>query len=158
MTTIDKYARRRPYSYLRHVDQDSILKQFKYYLVAMAFWFGITSMIRPTGLERIPSSFVLASMKQGLSVASTQSHTQQMQRTPQPYSYFTPSFGGADAMYSITPREQYLFSRRSEHRGGSLVSRVIERERSSSTYCITGTDYEWMPASACGPGHKWKRS
>ena len=134
----------------------------------MAFWFGITSMIRPTGLERIPSSSILASMKQGLSVATPQSQTQHPQSTTQPFDCrqqssksigpFTPNFGGVDTIYNIVPRDRYLFSKCSERGGNSLVSRTMERERSSSTYCITGTEYEWMSVSAHRTGHKWKRS
>lgn len=127
----------------------------------MAFWFGITSMIRPTSVERIPSSFVLASMKQGLSAATShsQTQTQQTQLTPQTYSFFAPSFGGADSKCNTTLRDQYLFLKCSDGRcGASSVSRVVEREPDSGTYCITGTGYEWMPASAQRAGHKWKRS
>ena len=124
----------------------------------MAFWFGITSMIRPTGLERIPASFVLASMKQGLSATTSLPQTHPIRRTPQTYSYFTPNFSGADDMCSTTPRDQYLYLKCSERGGESLVSRALERERDPSTYCITGTKYEWMPESAHRSDHKWKRS
>jgi hypothetical protein len=138
------------------------------HLIVMAFWFGVTSMIRPTGLERIPSSFILASMKQGLSAAASQSQTQHSRRTPQPFAYrprsseprgrFTPSFGGAGTIYNNTPRDRYLFLKCSDDGVNVSVSRVMERGRDSSTYCITGTDYEWMPVSAHRPDHKWKRS
>lgn len=136
----------------------------------MAFWFGITSMIRPAGLERIPSSFILASMKQGLSAATPQPHTQHtcIERTPRRYPYHprssepigpcTPNFGGTGTLYNTTPRDQYLFLKYSDERGHASVSRAIEREGDSSTYCITGTTYVWMPASAHRPDHKWKRS
>ena len=124
----------------------------------MAFWFGITSMIQPTGLERIPASFVLASMKQGLSAATSQPRTQQIQRSSKTYSYFTPNFGGLDAMCYTTPRDQYLLLKCSDGRGSASVSRAMERKRDSSTYCITGTEYEWMPASAHRAGCKWKQS
>jgi len=133
-------------------------KHFEYHLFAMAFWFGITSMIRPTGLERIPASFVLASVKQSLSAATSQSQKQQIQRSPQTYFYFTPNFGGADTVCNTTPRDQYLFLECTGGRGNASVSRAMERERDSSTYCITGTKYECMAASACRAGHKWKRS
>lgn len=130
----------------------------EYNLIAMAFWFGITSMIRPTGLERISASFVLASMKQGLSAATLELRMQQIQRSSQTYSYFAPNFGGADVMCNTAPRYQYLFLECSSGRGNDLVLRATERERDSSTYCITGTEYEWMPASAHRAGYKWKRS
>jgi len=134
----------------------------------MAFWFGITAMIRPAGLERIPSSFVFASMGQGLSAATAQSPTQQIQRKPQnschqprssePIGPFTPSFGGTGTTYNATRRDQYLFLECSNKLGNAKVSGAMERERDSSTYCITGTEYEWMPASGHRPDHKWKRS
>lgn len=130
-------------------------KHFKYHLIAMAFWFGITSMIRPASLERIPASFALASMKQGLSAATSQ---QQIPRSPQTYSHSTPNFGGADALCNSTPRDRYIFLKCRDDRGNALVSRIMERERDSSTYCITGTEYEWMAASAYRAGHRWKRS
>lgn len=134
----------------------------------MAFWFGITSMIRPASVERIPTSFILASMKQGLSAATSQPQTQQAERTPQTSSYrprysepigpFTPSFGRTDGVCNTTPRDQYLFLECSNKIGSASVSRAMERELDLSTYCITGTEYEWMPVSAYRPGHKWKQS
>jgi hypothetical protein len=134
----------------------------------MAFWFGITSMIRPVGLKRIPSSFILAPMKQRLSAATPQSQTHHSQSTPQPFNYqqrwcepvgpFTSNFGGAGTIYDATMRDRYLFLQCSERGGDSLVSRAMERERGGSTYCITGSEFEWMSVSVHRLKHKWKRS
>jgi hypothetical protein len=134
-------------------------------IVDMAFWFGITSLIRPISLERIPTGRVLASTKQSLS-AATSGHqlqtTQSLQRCPRRY----PSDGlaasssakVAGAEHGLAPRDQYLFLECSSSSINAPVSRVIERERMWSTYCITGTDYEWVPEYAHESGHKWKRS
>ena len=138
--------------YLQHVCRSSRHKRLiAKVLVAstMAFWFGVTSMIRPTGLERIPSSFILASMKQGLSAATTKSREPSIQHTAPPSAACQlqlselvesprPSVGGIRATSITKPRDQHLYLKCSSDSGGDIVSRFIERERSPSTYVSLG--------------------
>src|ERR1700712_984361 len=106
----------------------------------MAFRFSVTSMIRPTGLERIPSSFIATTQSRRPSIqhAAPPSAAGQLQSSE----LVEPVKSSVDGMSAISitkPRDQYLYLKCSSDSGGDIVSRVIERERSSSTYCITGT-------------------
>jgi hypothetical protein len=136
-------------------------------IVDMAFWFGITSLIRPFTLERIPASRILASTKHSLS-AATSDHQLQTTQSLQTCLRRYPSDGltassrarVTGAEHGLAPRDQYLFLECSSSSSSvnSPVSRAIERQRTWSTYCITGTDFEWVPDSAHESGHKWKRN
>jgi hypothetical protein len=135
-----------------------------YRVANMAFWFGITSLIRPVSLERIPTSRILASTKQSLcAVTSHQLQTTESLRTcprRQPCDGFVASSSAkvAGAEHGLALRDQYLFLKYSGNSIDAPASRAFERERNGSTYCITGTDYEWVPESAHRSDHKWKRS
>jgi hypothetical protein len=131
----------------------------------MAFWFGITSLIRPMSLERIPASRILASTKHSLSAATsihrvqtTESQQACPRRYPSDELAASSSAKVTGAERGLAPRDQYLFLECSGNSVNAPVSRIIERERNWNTYCITGTDYEWVPDSAHESGHKWKRN
>lgn len=131
----------------------------------MAFWFGITSMIRPIGVECIPASRILASTKPAITSLQQQSQTQELPQTSfhrktssKPAVPFGPCIMGVNAGNFTASIDQYLFLRCSGDHGHSPVSRAMQKERDWSTYCITGTEYEWMPESMQHTGHRWKRS
>jgi hypothetical protein len=106
----------------------------------MAFWFGITSLIRPISLDRIPTSRILASTKQGLSAATSDHQlqtTESLQACPRRYpsngltAFSSAKVAGAE--HSLARRDQYLFLECSGNSVNAPVFRVIERERSWST-------------------------
>jgi hypothetical protein len=103
-------------------------------IVDMAFWFGITSLIRPISMERIPTSRILASTKQRCTATlhhqlQTPESLQIIHRR-QPSDGFAASSGAkaASAEYDLAPGDQYLFLACSDHSTNAPVSRAIEKE------------------------------
>lgn len=146
--------------------------RLKHLSPAMAFWLGITSLVRPIALERsIPQTRVLALAEQRLSlVRSSQQPSQLLLYSPTelrttPWRLKTLAHGvrGTDAGCNITlrDRERYRFLECSGRSGERLLLRTsVERLRDTGVYCITGTGYEWMAIGMedDGRGCKWIRS
>lgn len=134
----------------------------------MAFWFGITSLVRPIALERsIPQTRVLALAEQRPRTSQQPSQLlyspTELRTTPWRLKTLAHGVRGSDAGCNITlrDRERYRFLECSGRRGERLLLRTsVERLRDTGVYCITGTGYEWMAMGMedDGRGCKWIRS
>jgi hypothetical protein len=133
-------------------------------IVDMAFWFGITSLIRPISMERIPTIRILASTKQRC--AATSHHQLQTPESLQTFHRHQPSDGfaassgakAASAEYDLVPGDQYLFLECSDNSANASVSRAIERENGvgalivSQVRTINGCQHQYMSLVTNGNG------
>jgi hypothetical protein len=119
----------------------------------MAFWFGVTSMIRSAGLESsgsIPQTAcrdllpALMSSSPSSSSPSTNQQSQHRQRKPQQLSRSPTKYQHEDPPRS--PFSSLLYNQR---RQILLQSSPIQRSQlqappsSRCSYCLTGTGYSW---------------
>lgn len=130
----------------------------------MAFWFGITSMIRPTSLESIPPTLRhIPALAEG-TLQSRQRNQRSLavlphhHRLSDPIYISHPSIRGPNANALTLLRDSYLFLECGGRKLSSPISRIIDQERRSSTYCLTGSEYAWMSESAHQSDQKWEQS
>lgn len=130
----------------------------------MAFWFGITSMIRPNSLEHIPSTLrhipalaegTLQARRRSPRCLAALSHHH---RLSDPVHIQYPNIRGTNVNALTSLRNQYLFPECGGHQYSNPVSRMMDQKRHSSTYCLTGSEYAWMSESAHQSRQKWEQN
>lgn len=117
----------------------------------MAFWWGITSMIRSSAPECIPPSRVIAPLTQSLGSS--------VNRAGALTKYQTSSYardGGRESDVGI--QDGYALQKPNPGDREAKIPRSLHTNPATSTYCLTGTHYEWTQKSDKHMDQQWKQT